>query len=60
MDRLISEALARRQLTTIRAREELESEKARTSNEQSVAGGSQLFEQLSEQFLKRIRDFFSY
>lgn len=60
VDRLISEALARRQLTTIRAREELESEKARTSNEQSAAGGSQLFEQLSEQFLKRIRDFFSY
>lgn len=59
-DRLISEALARRQLTTIRAREELESEKQRSSNESAAAGGTQLFEQLSEQFLRRIRDFFSY
>lgn len=60
VDRMISEALARRQLTTIRAREELESEKARNSSEQQAAGGALLLEQLSEQFLRRIRDFFSY
>lgn len=60
VDRLISEVLARRQLRTVQAREELESEKARTSAEQQGASAAQVFEQLSEQFLKRIREFFSY
>lgn len=60
VDREISEVLARRQLTTAQAREFSESEKARSSGENLVSPRGHLFEQLSEQFLARIREFFSY
>ncbi len=60
VDRLISEVLARRQLRTEQAREELETEKARTAAERRAGSPGQVFELLSEQFLKKIRDFFSY
>lgn len=60
VDREISEVLALRQLTTIQARETSESIQARLSAEKQVHSRTGLFEQLSEQFLTRIREFFSY
>lgn len=59
-DRLISEVLARRQLRTDQARQEQASEKARKAAERRGGPTGQVFEQLSEQFLKKIREFFSY
>lgn len=56
---VISQVLAQRQLRTERAREELEEERAR-SLEAETKTVTQRLDVLSEQFMRKIRDFFSY
>jgi CRP-like cAMP-binding protein len=56
---VISQVLAQRQLRTEKAREELEEERAR-SQEVEKSTVSQRLDVLSEQFMRKIRDFFSY
>lgn len=57
VEKIISSVLAQRQLRTAKAREEADQERAARKSE--VRGGPKL-EQLSEQLLKKIQEFFSY
>lgn len=56
---VISQVLAQRQLRTEKAREELEEERARTQETEKTTV-TQRLDVLSEQFMRKIRDFFSY
>jgi small-conductance mechanosensitive channel/CRP-like cAMP-binding protein len=58
-DRLISEVLARRQLRTAHAEARHQEEMASRASEEQTASGINI-DTLSQQLLKKIRDFFSY
>lgn len=60
VEKVISNILAQRQLRTAKAREEAEEERLARAYSSTGRDSGPRLEQLSEQFLKKIREFFSY
>ncbi|MCA9793165.1 MAG: mechanosensitive ion channel family protein [Candidatus Eremiobacteraeota bacterium] len=59
VEKIISNVLAQRQLRTAKAKEEAEEERMARANASGRGQGARL-DQLSEQFLRKIQEFFSY